>query len=384
MRPFLLPLAAASLVLMPLPADAATAVVRYQYDDGTRESEIHLDAAEGARWLSTRMDLHPRHVQGLQSATLYVSLRDGRCDVPAPSYDRLFVNDTPAVDFDPCRYGTAGHSPTAFGIPVGLLRAGENTFRFEDLDGGGSAYFGIDTDGGGHSSAQGGLQGELMALLILRGEIPSMWITPYDDAIVVDQTFSLGTHDPGTSHSKRLYVLYNGPEAYPITSIGLSGPDAGDFAITSDGCTGTAMAHNTSCPFAVTFAPGAVGPRTATLTVTGEGGVTSVATLNGYGRVAPPVSTITTPDGTILLPFGRVTGTVTDDGAVAREYVRFSSGLQMVTVQAALACNAARTACDWSAEVPLGLPGPYTVTAWGLDSHENDERPGPSISAVVL
>jgi hypothetical protein len=75
-----------------------------------------------------------------------------------------------------------------------------------------------------------------------------------------------------------------------VASAALSGPQAADFKIVSDGCSGKPVPVGSSCPIGIAFAPGALGARGATLTVTDDAtGSPRSIPLTGTGINAPPV-----------------------------------------------------------------------------------------------
>jgi hypothetical protein len=99
----------------------------------------------------------------------------------------------------------------------------------------------------------------------------------------------------------------NGSQSPLLASIG--GSSAGDFTITSDGCSGQALYPEQSCSFQMQFAPGGLGSRSATLdipfnysqSVANSFGLPSQTpdlqvALNGTGT--EPTNTVTTPGTT--------------------------------------------------------------------------------------
>ncbi len=68
-------------------------------------------------------------------------------------------------------------------------------------------------------------------------------------------------------------------------NVAASGDAPGDFIISSDGCTGTALAANATCAFNVALAPTAAGTRDAVITVA-DAINTASATFTGTGLVA--------------------------------------------------------------------------------------------------
>lgn len=98
--------------------------------------------------------------------------------------------------------------------------------------------------------------------------------TTFDDAIVA------------TAGTSRAFTLGNGGSAgLDITRIASS--NAAEFAITVDGCSATRLGAGASCTIAIAFSPAAPGPRSATITVTTDGGAQAFA-VYGQGTVALP------------------------------------------------------------------------------------------------
>jgi hypothetical protein len=74
-------------------------------------------------------------------------------------------------------------------------------------------------------------------------------------------------------------------EAQTIDSATITGADAGEFQVRSDGCSEAELEPGASCTVAVRFAPGSSGPQFATLRLRGPGGTTA-AGLSGAGTAA--------------------------------------------------------------------------------------------------
>jgi len=95
---------------------------------------------------------------------------------------------------------------------------------------------------------------------------------------------NFGNQLVGTTSNPKVTVLSNNMKvALSITSITITGTDAGDFAQTND-C-GTSVAAGGTCNITVTFTPTAKGTRTASITAT-DSAVTSPqnASLTGNGK----------------------------------------------------------------------------------------------------
>jgi hypothetical protein len=103
---------------------------------------------------------------------------------------------------------------------------------------------------------------------------------------------SFGNQNTGTTSSAHTVTLTNsGTLALSISSIALSGTNASDFAQTNN-CPAS-LSAGASCTINVTFTPGALGTRSASLTVTDNaaGSPQSVA-LSGTGATQAPAVTL--------------------------------------------------------------------------------------------
>ena len=108
-------------------------------------------------------------------------------------------------------------------------------------------------------------------------------------------TVNLGNETIGLTGDTSLTLSNFGSGALTLTSIGLAGPNASDFALANH-CGSTLVGVNASCQIEVAFAPSAAGSRSATLTVVSNGSFGSssiVLALSGVG-IAPPSLSPTT------------------------------------------------------------------------------------------
>ena len=89
----------------------------------------------------------------------------------------------------------------------------------------------------------------------------------------------------GQTGTPQTFTLSNsGNAALAITSVGLSGMNAGDYSIAANTC-GTSLAADMSCAITLNFNPAASGIRSATLSVVNMVG-TQTASLTGTGFVS--------------------------------------------------------------------------------------------------
>lgn len=107
----------------------------------------------------------------------------------------------------------------------------------------------------------------------------------------------------GTAGPTQTFQLRNesgSPQA--IESAVLAGPDLGEFQIRADECAEAVLPSGGSCAVSVRFAPGASGPKAATLRLRGPG-LATVADLTGEGT--PPATAVLT-QATASVPRGYV------------------------------------------------------------------------------
>lgn len=111
----------------------------------------------------------------------------------------------------------------------------------------------------------------------------------------------LGNATVGQSAPPKPATIKNaGDIAVQVSSVKLSGPQAGDFSIASDGCTGKSLAPGKTCPLTVAGKPSAAGGRSVGVVVTGslktsaKGSVRLVGVLptTTVRATTPPVTTV--------------------------------------------------------------------------------------------
>ena len=391
-----------SAVLLPalslavvVPGTAHAATRTYAVHDGTAEAGFRFDPEDGWDWLSVGFNYPEGTVASASSATLRIYAQAEGCGSGTTGTQAVYTNSNALVtEFDPCAvFPTTGFGWASFSIPVSVFPSGSPSWavKLHPVDRPGERHtlfaFDTDTEAGGTyaywsdptTETYVDQPGEAMWELDLEGNTPALAVSP--------KSLAYGLVDPGTtSAARRVTVTSTGTaDVASITSVTITGPQAGDFAAASDTCTGNPLAYGASCTVDVTFTPGAIGDRTATLTVTMAAGSKTVA-LSGAGRSLPPVSAFTTADGVTVWPGDPVTGTVTDDIGMGYEFVTFQPdlpALAAVGVRATLTCAPAMS-CTWSVPTPLLAPGRYTVTATGTDVQGIVESPGPHIAVHVV
>jgi photosystem II stability/assembly factor-like uncharacterized protein len=106
-------------------------------------------------------------------------------------------------------------------------------------------------------------------------------------AEITPRSLSFGTLAVGVTSTAKMVTLKNvGTTAITITSIAVTGAEAGDFPETGTTC-GASLAASASCTITVTFKPTATGARSATLTFTDSAsGSPQKLPLSGIGTTA--------------------------------------------------------------------------------------------------
>jgi hypothetical protein len=203
-------------------------------------------------------------------------------------------------------------------------------------------------------------------------------------------TADFGSRTVGTTSAPAGFTAKNtGNGPGKIATVALSGTAASDFAVTADACTGTTLAPNATCTVSVTFKPGAVGPRPASLGVTMVGGPSATSTLTGAGTAAAkPALALTPPTadfgaravGTTSAPAG-FTAKNTGNGPGKIATVALSgtaAGDFAVTADACTGTTLAPNAtCTVSVTFKPGAVGPRTASL-GVAMVE-----GPSASSAL-
>ncbi len=112
---------------------------------------------------------------------------------------------------------------------------------------------------------------------------------PATSASFSPASLAFGQQGEGSTSASLSTLLTNtGNASLGISSISMGGPNPGDF-IESNNCV-SSLAPSANCTFNVTFTPGALGSRSAALTVTDNAtGSPQAVTLTGTGVPAPTV-----------------------------------------------------------------------------------------------
>lgn len=131
-----------------------------------------------------------------------------------------------------------------------------------------------------------------------------------------------GSVATGTLSTSTTFTLSNagGLSTSPLT-VTIGGTDPGAYQITSQSCSGSALAPGASCTIAVQFAPATNGTLVSALTVSGAPGGTVTAALSAVGQ--QPANLVVTPSssdhGSVVVgtTSAATTFTVTNTGGVA-------------------------------------------------------------------
>ena len=120
-------------------------------------------------------------------------------------------------------------------------------------------------------------------------------VTPAPAVTLNPTSLSFGNQDVGTTSAAKSVTLTNsGTAALTISSIAVSGINAGDFAQTNS-CplSPSTLAAGANCTMSVTFSPSATGSRSASVTISDNAtGSPQTVALLGTGTVSAPAMTL--------------------------------------------------------------------------------------------
>lgn len=158
-----------------------------------------------------------------------------------------------------------------------------------------------------------------------------------------------------------------------ISTIAVSGANAGDFG-QSNTC-GTSVAAGANCSLAVTFAPSAAGPRSATITITDDAtGSPQTISLSGNGVVAiTTTSLISSVNPSVFSQKVSLTVTVTSASGTPTGTVSFYDGSTVIG-------TATLSSGTGSISTLFALVGSHSITA----SYGGDAGHGVSTSFALI
>jgi hypothetical protein len=137
-------------------------------------------------------------------------------------------------------------------------------------------------------------------------------VAPAGSVTVAPTTIAFGTVNVNSTSPVQKVTLTNGKATVlTITSVGVAGPNAADFAASS--ACGPSVAANSNCLISVTFTPTIVGAESATLSVVDSDSTSpQTVTLSGTGAAALPDYTISAlPTSATVGTHGSVTTLIT-------------------------------------------------------------------------
>jgi Ca2+-binding RTX toxin-like protein len=104
---------------------------------------------------------------------------------------------------------------------------------------------------------------------------------------IAPATLAFGDQVAGIASGEQRFTIRNegGPRLNVGTAV-LGGPNADQFALTSNGCAGASLPPGASCEVGATFTPSGLGARSASITVASNGGP-RVVQLTGAGVLRP-------------------------------------------------------------------------------------------------
>jgi hypothetical protein len=186
-------------------------------------------------------------------------------------------------------------------------------------------------------------------------------------------SIDFGAQAEGSASSVQTVTLANtGGIALAPTATAIGGANAGDFTIATDGCTGKQLNSGARCEVELVFTPGALGDRSATVTVSAnvQGGQLS-ASLAGKGLAPSKIKLMPT-----VLNFDNALSGPTEVGTISKPVsitVENSGGTEVPVTSATVsgpfvlasdACGTgsllANSDCQLTVEFQPTTPGPAT------------------------
>lgn len=118
-----------------------------------------------------------------------------------------------------------------------------------------------------------------------------------------------------TSSPRTVTITSSGVGDLHITGVALSGANASDYAITSDGCSNTTVPAGSSCQLKATFHPSAMGARVAALVVT-DNALDSPQSASVNGNGVASIVAFDPPSRTLVFPNQRLSSTSSPSNVV--------------------------------------------------------------------
>ncbi|MFA7266339.1 MAG: choice-of-anchor D domain-containing protein, partial [Candidatus Nanopelagicales bacterium] len=82
--------------------------------------------------------------------------------------------------------------------------------------------------------------------------------------------FDFGPNNVGTTTPETFTITNSGTEALSVSSVVLTGSDAGEFSLGADTCTGMPVAADAQCTIVANFVPTATGAKSASVSITSD------------------------------------------------------------------------------------------------------------------
>ncbi len=191
---------------------------------------------------------------------------------------------------------------------------------------------------------------------------------------------------PGiSSASQAITVTNTGTVAFTLLAVTVGGANPGDFAKSSDTCTGAALSPQNSCMIGVGFTPTAVGDRSASLNIgglfpqtsqfvalsgvgIGAGAVLSPQTVTFAGQVVGSIATQTinlTNPGNVPLTLGAIAISGSNDFGETNTCSAMLAAGSTCSISVTFAPSAPGSATAAITVTGSGLNGPQTITLAG-------------------
>lgn len=243
-------------------------------------------------------------------------------------------------------YGGGGGAdgPTVSGTPGGGAGGG----------GGGSSL--VPSGGGSVTDSSG------------QPEIVISYAAPSTTAAVSPSSVDFGSQNIGTTSAPRTVTLSStGNQPLNVDGWSIDGPNATDFAVTRDGCTGQAVPAGSSCSVDVTFTPAATGSRTAALHFADDASDSpQTVPLSGTGAATADMAVALSASPNPVRTGSTVTYTLTaqNDGPTAAGSVQVNDTLPSGTQFSSLS-----TPAGWACTTPpTGSTGALSCTTASMAS----------------
>lgn len=204
------------------------------------------------------------------------------------------------------------------------------------------------------------------------------WCYPPPLPVSIGGGAGYDSYPVGATASRTFTVTNQTTASFDVTAVVIGGPDASDFTVTADQCSGITLAGGGSCGLTVSFAPSAARAFSAILAVSTTATGVVYSQLSGDGPVAPLSFHLTTSPADLwdyrnfdFLP-PTMTGDAPDFGVINYTYTPNYSNVDVTTVDGdGLPYHGSMTATLTSDNCPSQVQGgpTYTFTAADGGTH---------------